>query len=216
MKGLLPGVLLLTLGASQVASQGRIAIDNPALIATAQARQQLKYLASCALDPDTTLYGVQDGQTYEFPGGMGLAPAWSTRALTLAERRWVSACILARTNAFGVSVQISMRATDTAFASLSATPDEINSHSLYEGAFYGDLFAEQATAFVCVGSNHASDQHARARRQRVCTDVAQDGSALTQCGFVQTGLCPTGSPPEVDGVPWPQVIHVWLAGNDPT
>lgn len=214
MKGLLPGILLLILGASQATSQARITIDNPALIATAQARQQLKYLASCALDPDTVLHGAKDGQAYEFPGSMGLAPAWSKRALSLSERRWVSACILARTNAFGVSVQISMRATEPTFTSLAATSGEVESHSLYEGAFYGDLFADQAFAFVCVGKTHSSEQAVRAKRQRVCTDVAQDGSNVTQCGFVQTGICPEGVPPMVGGHPWPEIIHVWLAGDD--
>ncbi len=60
-------------------------------------------------------------------------------------QRWVSACVLARTNAYGVTVDISMRAPEDAPQAvkdaLRVTPDEAAAYPLQEGAFYGNLFA---------------------------------------------------------------------------
>jgi hypothetical protein len=60
-------------------------------------------------------------------------------------QRWVSACVLARTNAYGVTVDISMRAPDDAPAAvkdaLRVTDDERAAYTLQEGAFFGNLFA---------------------------------------------------------------------------
>lgn len=206
--------LLLIIGSSsQVSAQSWTQIENAALVASEESRQRLKYLVSCALDEGTGLQGNYGGETYKFPGGMGLAPHWNESALSLSERRWVSACILARTNAFGERIQISLRA-DAPFASLQSTPQEMASHSLYEGGFFGDLFAEDAAAFVCVGARHSDGVAARAKRRRVCSDTVEDGTLRTQCGFIQVGTCPQDAPPLVEGQAWPEVIHVWLAGND--
>ena len=67
-------------------------------------------------------------------------------------QRWVSACVLARTNAYGVHVQISMRAPavvppgrDAQYAKIQAalatSPGEVATFGGREGAFYGNLFA---------------------------------------------------------------------------
>ncbi|MEO0485201.1 MAG: hypothetical protein AAF092_04745 [Pseudomonadota bacterium] len=216
MKALLiGGLLLLYGGATSAQDRTYVEIVNPDRIATEAARHQLKYLASCALAQGTVLRGSVGEQRYEFPGAMGLAPHWGTRALSASERRWVSACILARTNAFGANVLISMRNPDGIHAVLNSQPEELESHTLYEGGFFGDVFAEDAVAFVCIGADHAADIPARLARKRVCTHPTDDGSGITQCGFVSLGLCPTDHPPLVDGAPWPEIIHVWLKGDDP-
>jgi hypothetical protein len=60
-------------------------------------------------------------------------------------QRWVSACVLARTNAYGVHVEISMRAPADAPQgikdALATTSDEVASYTLREGAYYGNIFA---------------------------------------------------------------------------
>lgn len=69
-------------------------------------------------------------------------------------QRWVSACVLARTNAYGVHVHISMRVPGLAvappghekqFAAIEAavapTQDELDDYSTREGAYYGNIFA---------------------------------------------------------------------------
>jgi hypothetical protein len=210
-------VLLLVLSTTGASADDRRRVDitNPALIATEHARGQLKYLASCALDDQTILTGVHDGTRFEFPGSMGLAPAWGDRELTVTERRWVSACILARTNFFGAPVLISMRAPLGVHAVLSPTADELASHTLYEGGFFGDLFLEMPEAYVCVGPDHDADRAAQTKRKRVCTHVDPGTGPGTRCGFVHVGQCPNGEPPHIRGQPWTEVIHVWLSGTPP-
>jgi hypothetical protein len=77
---------------------------------------------------------------------------WETGTCDESCQRWVSSCVLARTNAYGVHVQISMRAPMTAplghelqfariQAALSTSPTEISEYSFREGAYYGNLFA---------------------------------------------------------------------------
>ena len=218
MKAALCGALLLaTVGGAHAEEQTprRIVIENQALIETAEARQRLEYQASCALAEGVVLAGVHDGEEHVFPGAMGIAPDWAARAMTRTERRWVSACMLARTNAFGAHVLISMRADPAPVESLRETPEERASHTLYEGGFYGDIFAEQPTAFVCVGEGHASRADARARRKRICATPLEKGGAISHCGFILTAPCDAANPPVMDGEIWPEVIHVWLAGDDP-
>ena len=214
MKHLLISALLLVFAqAAEVHAQRLVKIDNAALIATEDARHRLKYLASCALDEATTLAGTVDGKAYEFPGGMGLASNWGNKPLTLAERRWVSACVLARTNAFGAHVLISMRADQGDIPSLMATPEELESHGLFEAGFFGDIFAEEPVAFVCVGADHLANTERRATLKRVCTHPSKEISGRTECGFISIGVCPEGKPPMVKGELWPEVIKVWLAGE---
>jgi hypothetical protein len=77
---------------------------------------------------------------------------WQSGTCDESCQRWVSACVLARTNAYGVHVQISMRApTVTPLnhelqyakirAALATSPDEVVTYSFREGAYYGNLFA---------------------------------------------------------------------------
>jgi hypothetical protein len=60
-------------------------------------------------------------------------------------QRWVSACVLARTNAYGVHVQISMRAPSDAPQAvkdaLAVSTTERSTFTLREGAYYGNIFA---------------------------------------------------------------------------
>lgn len=215
-RALLFAMVLCVPSAALADNKRRIEISNPALISSPEQRQNLEYLASCALDENTALTGNHAGETYDFPGAMGLAPGWADRALAQSERRWVSACILARTNAFGEHVLISMRSDNAEHDALTATREELDSHTLYEGGFFGDLFSEtDAGAFVCHGPDHHRDMAAQEERKRVCTHDASDGSGLTRCGFVSIGPCPADGAPMVNGDSWPEVIHVWLDRANP-
>ena len=59
-------------------------------------------------------------------------------------QRWVSACVLARTNAYGAHVEISMRAPADAPQAvknaLATSPGEVETFALREGAYYGNIF----------------------------------------------------------------------------
>lgn len=190
-------------------------VVNPALIADEEARERLSYLASCALDADSVLVGSVNGTEYRFPGAMALAPDWGVRAMTRAERRWVSACILARTNAFGAHVLLSMRADPAPVVALGTGPEERASHTIYEGGFFGDIFSDPPRAFVCA-RHDVGAAAVLERLQRVCALPAGSDPRVSHCGFAIVAPCEEGMAPMIAGTPWPEVIHVWLNGAAPT
>src|SRR5262249_36912404 len=112
--------------------------SNCPLVDSADGRDVLSYIVMCALPASGSVsIKASDGVTYKFNGEVGLAPAWSTRAPTVSERRWVTACVLSRVNYYGVSVELSARGAASA---LTVTTAETTGYTMVEGAFYGDLF----------------------------------------------------------------------------
>ena len=84
-----------------------VALEDP------NARVFMDYLVGCALDPSQSIkWSSRDRKTVvPFDGLAGLCPEWLKDAPDTACRERVSACILARNNAFGVSVAVSLRGT---------------------------------------------------------------------------------------------------------
>ena len=128
--------------------------------------------------------------------------------------RLVSACILARTNRFGVPVEISLRAdpaiTDPPPA-LRADAAERAAFPLHEGGFFGDLFAPGAPARVCQGRAAIETPDKLRAARRVCAlpsgATTPDGRPLSACGFIITGPCTAAGRS-------PDAIHVYL--RDPS
>ena len=91
------------------------------------ARQVMSYLVSCALPrgSNVTWMDPSTGLTNVWEGKLGLCPQWKNAAPTEACERWVSACLLARNNAQGRRVELSLRGEDssrpTLFSLESAT-----------------------------------------------------------------------------------------------
>jgi len=160
---------------------GDAAVPGDALRSNPYLRQLLQYVYSCAMPPATydTFLDPNNGALTCSPtapcafgyecsadnkcvvplrGAIGIgintdATSWGESG-TCDEscQRWVSACVLARTNAYGVHVEISMRAPAVAppgheqqFArirqALATSPAEVADFALREGAFYGNIFA---------------------------------------------------------------------------
>jgi hypothetical protein len=71
----------------------------------------MSYLVSCALGPGQTITASDpfDGTAYAWSGDVGLCPSWQSGAPSDACRQAVSGCILARVNAVGVRVPVSLR-----------------------------------------------------------------------------------------------------------
>jgi hypothetical protein len=134
-------------------------------------REMLSYVYSCAMPQGTTMSMSIGGSTYTFQGMHSLAPQWGTGACNLSCQRWVSACVLARVNYYGVSVSISMRGTALGVASSS----EQSQYSRVEGAFWGNLFQEyNSRGQSCIGKNWDVAYY---QRQRQCARDPQS------CGF---------------------------------
>jgi hypothetical protein len=176
------------IGANRIGAN-RLAVNTIAsddLLSTPDGRELFTYIASCAMAAPDVLEATVDGQTYEFPGSIGLAPEWEDRALSLREQRWVSACLIARVNAHDVSVLISMRGDHEA---LSVSQEEEQAYDLEEGAFYGNVFVPESEPiewFACRGTAQRAGEIGDLV-DRDCTEPKADGK--TACGFTFTGEC---------------------------
>lgn len=107
----------------------------------------------------------------------------------------VSACLLARVNAYGRTVTISMRGSRPA---LATTASEAAGFSLEEGAFYGDVFTADdgpIVANACRGRDQAAGETGDLV-DRDCTEPG-DVPGRTVCGFTDAGDCA-----DFTGQPW--------------
>jgi hypothetical protein len=161
------------------------ATDLVAMTADVGGRELLTYVVSCALPAGKSL--TVSGIAYQ--GEVGLAPKWLERALDTEERRWVSGCLLARVNLFGISVQLSMRG---ASGPLSTSGAEKVGFTLFEGVFWGDVFAGAAsTMYACTSSYKATKPQISTMPLRECTVPDLINPGKTRCGFVAAGTCET-------------------------
>ena len=105
------------------------------------ARELAEYVVSCALPAgeEAVVGGVA------FAGAVGLAPEWAEGACGDACARWLSACLLARVNARGEHVEISMRGPHPA---LHPVPGELAEFTQEEGTYFGDLFASPEASWA--------------------------------------------------------------------
>ncbi len=195
-------------------STGRIELPNN-LADNPTKRNQLKYLVSCALAEETGAYTIVNGEEYTFEGGVGLAPHWIDRGLTPKEERWVSACILARTNFFGKTVQISMRLPEGVEGSsaLEVTPEEIEEYLIFEGGFFGNIFAENSGAYTCLGNRTEKENADPILQDRVCTEETNtfnSEESVSHCGFIITGQCSDPESFKIGKEVYEEVIFVYL------
>jgi hypothetical protein len=147
-------------------------------------RKFLKYAVGCAFNTSqsfqvtwTDAQSVPQTETYY--GSLGIAPEWATGALSATQQRWISACIAARTNYFGISVVLSMRGDKT---ELSADATERSTFSHLEGAFWGNLFATTPSLHSCY--NLAERAYVRGKN-RACAAGYDDGS-VHWCGIISS------------------------------
>ncbi|MBX3160747.1 MAG: hypothetical protein KF773_32575 [Deltaproteobacteria bacterium] len=164
-------------------------LSAPELLATPGGREVLTYVISCALEPRAQLVLQDRGTRYTFEGGLGLAPAWRFHVPTQAERRWVTACVLARTNLFGAAVPLSLRGANPALQPALLEPA---GYALVEGAFYGDLFAPDGPKlFACDALVRDLDLGLSTQDLRACvmSDASGQDGATTRCGFTYAGRC---------------------------
>lgn len=164
------------------------------------ARQFVEYAASCALAPSqafsfswTDSAGVSHNESY--PGHLGLATYWARGSLTASDERWISACLAARVNWYGVHVTISTRSAGTR---LPVSDPERATFTLQEGAFFGNLFGTTQAIYSCDDPTHANP--ARARYRDCAVGHLNDNGSISNCGIIQRlGSCSS-----------------WCADPDPT
>ena len=119
-----------------------------------------------------------------------------------SEERWVSACLLAHVNYFGKHVRISIRATAVSVPELKASADEQQTFSIFEGGFFGNLFAPAPVAYTCRGERTPAQASDPILQDRVCTQETEEttahGTPLTVCHFLSQ-----------DAVRIPSVFRRW-------
>lgn len=150
--------------------------DDPALAKVAT------YLVQCALPPEAALsISTADGPL-ELTGGVGLAPEWAQGPCDDACQEWVSACMLARTNVYGIPVAIYMSGPHPALGGLSAA--DAADFPTQEGAFYGNIFLEPQRQLSCRGAGNDPFYST----VRVCTKPGN------LCGIAAAGSCGGAEP----------------------
>lgn len=118
-----------------------------ALLADTANHALVRYLTECALPEDASITKLVAGEELEFAGRLGLAPEWEDDACDQDCQEWVSACLLARTNVSGQSVELWLRAEHDAIGR-GRSP----SFPIYEASFFGNLFAPDGGRNICRGT----------------------------------------------------------------
>lgn len=119
---------------------------------TSEAGQELvTYLVECTLPlgRSITKNDPLHGGTIIFDGYVGLAPQWETGACNQDCQQWVSACLLARSNALGRSISIEMVASHPAIGSRRTQPFI---YLFEEAGFHGNLFLDPPQSHSCLGT----------------------------------------------------------------
>lgn len=181
--GMLPSKIRAT--SIGLAKLDATAVSNSGLINTAAGRELLSYIVSCAYPPSQSVTGTMTISPYTqftFTGQVGLTPLWFKGPLTASDRRWVSACVLARSNYYGTTVNISLQGNHSALAL-----DFDQDYGIDEGAFFGDILSGgTAQEGACMGVDQAHDNTQGDLPIRKCA------AGQTWCGFVSVGMCNTG------------------------
>jgi hypothetical protein len=155
------------------------ALSANALTATALedplAREFLKYVVSCALPDDQVINMTIDGETYSFPGSLGMEPQWGLPGGSCDEscQRWITACVLARVDFLGIERPISVRGLNPG---LRTTVKEAKDYPAREATYFGNVFAPDKPLFACLSPGQTEDP-------RVC------GDSLTNCPMQVVGSC---------------------------
>jgi len=103
----------------------------------------MKGIAKCAVDPSFAIQ-TSDGSK-SFPGQWTLFPEWkSNRLAGQAKRERMSSCILSLINGNNETLTICIMGPGTPFDAPCSDPMITNR----EGGFFGDLFADNPTAYV--------------------------------------------------------------------
>jgi hypothetical protein len=203
---------LLTVGQRGAIRTVELDIPPDSLFASAEGRGFLNYLVRCTFPAHTEAQVKLPSETLSFKGGIGLAPAWAERPLSLSEQRWVSACLYALTNKWGKPVRVDLRGAHPRFG--DTTDEEKQDFPLHEGGFFGNIFAPEPVAYVCEGADRNTMRELPIGRVRRCAQPSGEstpgGRPLSECGFVITGPCSSEESFTLDGESFSEVVHIWL------
>jgi hypothetical protein len=184
-------IVLSELARSALTTARLDATNAASMAGTAEARTVLALAVGCALDSRQTISFTVNGVTYVDTGGVGIAPGWTTSALTVTQAAWVSACLFAHVNDVSSLIWISLRGAE---ANLAPTAVELTGYKIEEGAFWGNAFIDlgPVTGYSCDGVDQAANDDYADLPLRQCAQW--DGVAASNrspCGISYAGRCST-------------------------
>jgi hypothetical protein len=173
-----------------------VLVSTP-LLKEASGRSVLRYAIKCALPGGQTVHSSSGAS---FKGEDALAPAWTSRALTTSERRWVTACLLQLLNGVGAHVPILLQGSHPAL-----TPDpgvDLSSYTIQDTTVFGNLFVQSGPAWVCINSSvqlACGVGWSEHTLQRICglsptCGITLLGPCALSCGYDARGVPSTCSP----------------------
>lgn len=175
----------------------------------------IHYMVECALEQDDQVSVEVPGGTLTFKGGLGLAPEWKQGPCDEECQQWISACLIARTNAVGVEVPIFVQGSHE---NLGFGSHEDYVH--YEATFFGNVFAEPGQMHACQGDEEGLDM-AEAQGRTCALDTEDCGFTIhtncqeTMCDTSQDGLLAIDCQPDPTGPSYPGItVHVAEADLD--
>lgn len=116
-------------------------------------RELMKYAIECALPATATVTASNGVDSFDFHGSLGLAPEWADGACQTPCQEWVSACLLARSNYYGVTVALYFDGNHPAFEA-EQPPEGYGNYSVEEGAFFGNVFLDFPRQYSCRGGGN--------------------------------------------------------------
>jgi hypothetical protein len=142
----------------------------------------MTYIASCALPAGDSISFTVAGETQTYWGALGFAPELNSAGglQDAAQQEKLTACLMARTNAVGLHILISL--TDTQGAS-ARDPSEASTFNLFEAYYLGNVMADSPWMSSCAGDHTPSDAAGLTSKGRTC-------SMSTICGFTPLPMCP--------------------------
>ncbi|HEU5057599.1 MAG TPA: hypothetical protein VFU21_13790 [Kofleriaceae bacterium] len=158
------------------------------LLAHPNGPEHLEYLALCALDEGTEL--VAGGARY--PGLFGLGTEWVDAGCGDGCQRWISGCVLAHANAYGVSVEMSLRGAHPGMTWDDRIAEEF---VLQEAAFYGNVFEVTGLdypgqpLYACIGRALIAWEDDPAREDTSLDYLQKRICGTGDCGLNSTGPC---------------------------
>jgi hypothetical protein len=186
------------------------------LMTTSGGRMIVQYMIKCAY-PAGQSYVNKDqyGNSYTFPGSIGIAPELATGPCDLDCQEKISACMLAHVNNSGQHISIWMVGPDPAIGWATSPL-----YPYQEGAYFGNLFASSWQGYYCAGTDMASGEVPGRLGSPLASNVYVDkygaGGLCNQpaaCTVTSSGYTNCNDPmpqqPYGPGHKWTHVITVW-------
>jgi hypothetical protein len=172
----------------------------------AMRKKIMRYLVECALPAGFQVDLTYRGRSEILGSGIaGLGPSLQTGIMNDIDQQRVSACMLARMNGLGVTVQIDMFGAmgPDAPAFQSAGPGD-DAFPVREAAFYGNLFIPEHPAYACTDLPYTPGDW------RSCKDT---GGGTYSCGVIEPEQVHCGAYFEDASTQYLQCVIGWTTGS---